>query len=106
MKAHIYVIFALFELITACQSSPVDPGNDLALYLVMTPVNLGLDAQALDKTSLTLANEPFIRYDQIEGYTADTYTFQVNESVINQLTKLSSDSPLAGKPFALVVDGA
>ncbi len=97
----------------ACQSvgtqSPDGPTpqsqQGVALYLVTSPVNLGADATALDKTPLTLAENALISYDEIESYSADTHTFRFKKKVIEQLTDLSKQVPLPGQPFGLAVDG-
>lgn len=113
MRYYFYLVVFLTGLMFACHSSnlqPVDqPSLDqksgVALYLVTSPANLGNDPAALDRATVSLSESPLIDYDEIESYTAGTYSFQIKDAAADKLTGLSTTIPLAGRPFALVVDG-
>lgn len=103
MNARHCLFFLLTALTLSCQPGEPGPGG-VALHLITSPANLGANATALDSVPITLASDAFIRYDQIERYSANTYTFRLKAGVADQLRKLSKEVPLSGKPFAVVVD--
>lgn len=113
MRYYFYLVMFLTGLMVACHSSnlqPVDQStldqkSGVAFYLITSPANLGNDPAALDKATVSLSESPLIDYNEIESYTADTYTFQVKDAAANRLKGLSTTIPLTGKPFALMVDG-
>ena len=112
MKIYIHLIL-LTGLLISCHSSDVQPTDQqsidqksgVALYLITSPASLGTDPAALDKATITLSENAMISYDEIESYSASTYTFQVKVAASDKLKGLSTAIPLIGKPFALVVDG-
>jgi hypothetical protein len=113
MRHYFYLLIFLSGLVVACHSSNLQPVDQqqldqksgVALYLITSPANLGNDPAALDRAAVSLSESPFINYNEIESYTTSTYTFQVKDAAAEKLKGLSLTIPLAGKPFALVVDG-
>lgn len=111
MKACRYLALILTVLLLACQtanreqSGEPTPQRGVAIYLIENPIDLYKDATALDNATVSLAEEPFINYDQIVSYSQNSYTLSLKEESVEHLQEISKNLPLQGIPFALVVDG-
>jgi len=98
-------------LLLACQSTnkrksvEPTPQKGVAIYLIETPIDLYKDATALDNATVSLAEEPFINYDQIVSYSQNSYILSLKEESVEHLQEISKNLPLQGIPFALIVEG-
>lgn len=96
----ILILFCIPFLVLSCKKDLSDITGDVAFYLLESFEVSGY--YQIDESSVVIASEPLIPYNEIESYDDEKHRFVITENMKEEL--MNRDSAIDFRAFAVVAD--